>query len=248
MATHNIGNKVGFCYFERESDFNAEMRQTLADNIVFLQDTQKIVTHGTEFGNTTALENSTIRIIADKDNTPIADLVNGGVYFNRQNGKIYGCTISGSTVTWTPINNSSSVVFSDNMLNHLSVASDKVVIGNADTTVTNPAFIVGNGIETPHNAMVVDWNGNLTASGNITDGQGNTLSDLPTKATLGDVLVDGKVILWDATNQKLVTATTDQLRNLLMWIGTEAELRTLQQNDTLEEGKLYATLDNTYFS
>jgi hypothetical protein len=95
---------------------------------------------------------------------------------------------------------------------------------------------------------VVDWNGNLTASGNVTDGQGNTLADLPTKATLGDVLVDGKVVLWNAATQSLVTATTDQLRNLLMWIGTEAELRTLQQNDTLEEGKLYATLDDTYFS
>jgi hypothetical protein len=33
-----------------------------------------------------------------------------------------------------------------------------------------------------------------------------------------------------------------------MWIGTETELRTLQQEDSLEEGKLYATLDNTYFS
>lgn len=248
MSTHNIGNKVGFSFFERESDFNAEMRQTLAEHIVFLQDTQKIVTHGTEFGNTTDLENSTIRIIANKDTTPIADLVNGGVYFNRLDGKIYGCTISGSTASWTPINNSSSTVFSDDMHNILSVASDKVVIGNADTTVTNPAFIVGNGIETPHNALVVDWNGNLAASGNITDGQGNTLADLSTKATLGDVLVDGKVVLWNAATQSLVTATTDQLRNLLMWIGTETELRTLQQNDSLEEGKLYATLDNTYFS
>lgn len=66
--------------------------------------------------------------------------------------------------------------------------------------------------------------------------------------SLADILVDGKVILWDATNQKLVTATTDQLRNLLMWIGTESELRTLVSNSGLEEGKLYATLDNSYFS
>lgn len=234
-----------------QTQINAKQNALTYDAVPTASSTNPVISDGIKSAidsATTALGNSTIRIIADKDNTPIADLVSGGVYFNRQNGKIYGCTISGSTVRWTPINNSSSVVFSDNMLNHLSVASDKVVIGNADTTVTNAAFLVGNGIETPHNAMVVDWNGNLTASGNITDGQGNTLADLPTKATLGDVLVDGKVILWDATNQCLVTATTDQLRNLLMWIGTETELRTLQQNDTLEEGKLYATLDNTYFS
>lgn len=66
--------------------------------------------------------------------------------------------------------------------------------------------------------------------------------------SLADVLVDGKVIIWNNTTQKLETATTDQLRNLLMWIGTEDELRTLVQNSGLEEGKLYATLDNSYFS
>lgn len=78
-----------------------------------------------------------------------------------------------------------------------------------------------------------------------------TTSELTNDAKFGslaDILVDGKVILWDATNQKLVTATTDQLRNLLMWIGTESELRTLVSNSGLEEGKLYATLDNSYFS
>lgn len=66
--------------------------------------------------------------------------------------------------------------------------------------------------------------------------------------SLADVLVDGKVIIWNNTTQKLETATTDQLRNLLMWIGTETELRTLVSNSGLEEGKLYATLDNSYFS
>ena len=139
---------------------------------------------------------------------------------------------------------------STNKLQSVIATDDNIQAGHyADTTATNAALLLGNGTSsTPHNALVVDWNGNLTASGNITDGQGNTLADLPTKATLGDVLVDGKVVLWDATNQCLVTATTDQLRNLLMWIGTETELRTLKQNDTLEEGKLYATLDNTYFS
>lgn len=66
--------------------------------------------------------------------------------------------------------------------------------------------------------------------------------------SLSDILVDGKVIIWNATTQKLETATTDQLRNLLMWIGTEDELRTLVSNSGLEEGKLYATLDNSFFS
>lgn len=78
-----------------------------------------------------------------------------------------------------------------------------------------------------------------------------TTSELTNDAKFGslaDILVDGKVILWDATNQKLVTATTDQLRNLLMWVGTETELRTLVSNSGLEEGKLYATLDDSYFS
>lgn len=78
-----------------------------------------------------------------------------------------------------------------------------------------------------------------------------TTSELTNDANFGslaDILVDGKVILWNATTQKLETATTDQLRNLLMWIGTETELRTLVSNSGLEEGKLYATLDNSYFS
>lgn len=78
-----------------------------------------------------------------------------------------------------------------------------------------------------------------------------TTSELTNDANFGslaDVLVDGKVILWNATTQKLETATTDQLRNLLMWVGTETELRTLVSNSGLEEGKLYATLDNSYFS
>ena len=78
-----------------------------------------------------------------------------------------------------------------------------------------------------------------------------TTSELTNDAKFGslaDVLVDGKVIIWNNTTQKLETATADQLRDLLMWIGTETELRTLVSNSELEEGKLYATLDNSYFS
>jgi hypothetical protein len=441
MATHNIGNKVGFSFFERESDFNAEMRQTLADNIVFLRDTRKIVTHGTEFpgsdslkqvdlttyntavngeivqhvgattqnythgyiyeftqGSTVTKEYTTLVSLskvstgapqllrsgvtdtydnvydsyfpngintkayrtdlsvpiiygshdstAYTDHIQVGDMIiedncpylidrietegdytrivgtnpemsfDGGVYYRTdttptQVSPIYqvgegkyisefgysGLILLDETLapialadgytqysydeeyaewetetitippTWTridvqPVTDISDLeervgdleeknyIESPTAIQSLEVTDDNIQAGhNPDTTVNNAALLLGNGTSsTPHNALVVDWNGNLTASGNITDGQGNTLADLPTKATLGDVLVDGKVVLWNAATQSLVTATTDQLRNLLMWIGTESELRTLQQNDSLEEGKLYATLDDTYFS
>lgn len=75
-------------------------------------------------------------------------------------------------------------------------------------------------------------------------------SDLTNDAKFGslaDVLVDGKVIIWNNTTQKLETATTEQLTELLLWAGTETELRELKENDGLEEGKLYATYDNVEF-
>ena len=75
-------------------------------------------------------------------------------------------------------------------------------------------------------------------------------SDLTNDAKFGslaDILVDGKVVLWNATTQKLETATTEQLTELLLWAGTETELRTLKENDELEEGKLYAIYDDVEF-
>ena len=77
-----------------------------------------------------------------------------------------------------------------------------------------------------------------------------TTSDLANDANFGslaDILVDGKVILWNATTQKLETATTEQLTELLLWAGTETELRELKENDELEEGKLYAIYDDVEF-
>ena len=77
-----------------------------------------------------------------------------------------------------------------------------------------------------------------------------TTSELTNDAKFGslaDILVDGKVIIWNATTQKLETATTEQLTELLLWAGTETELRTLKENNELEEGKLYATYDNVEF-
>lgn len=46
------------------------------------------------------------------------------------------------------------------------------------------AFIIGNGTSTTSrsNALTVDWNGNLVASGDVTDGSGNTLSDISNKS------------------------------------------------------------------
>lgn len=206
---------------------------------------------------TDKLSDATGIILLDETLAPIA--VVEGYTQHKYDGEEYA-TWETETITtpssWTRIDVQPTPLIetdrieSVNKLQSVVATDDNIQTGHyPDTTVNNAALLLGNGTSsTPHNALIVDWNGNLTASGNITDGQGNTLADLPTKATLGNILIDGKVIIWDATNQCLVTATTDQLRNLLMWIGTDAELRTLQQNDTLEEGKLYATLDNTYFS
>ena len=46
------------------------------------------------------------------------------------------------------------------------------------------AVIVGNGIlSNRSNALTIDWEGNVEASGDITDGSGNKLSDMPTKTS-----------------------------------------------------------------
>lgn len=62
---------------------------------------------------------------------------------------------------------------------------------NADTY----AFIVGNGTadNARSNALTVGWNGNVTASGNITDGSGNTLSTIAsaTNSKLKNITVKG---------------------------------------------------------
>jgi hypothetical protein len=96
MATQNIGNKVGFSFFERESDFNAEMRQTLADNIVFLKDTQKIVTHGTEFSGGDYLKQADLTTYSTAVNGDIVQHV-GATTNNFTHGYIY--QFSGGTVT-----------------------------------------------------------------------------------------------------------------------------------------------------
>lgn len=145
---------------------------------------------------------------------------------------------------WVKCNDNKIV--SNNTIQSVVATDNNIQCGHyPDTSEENAAFLLGNGTSNqPNNAMVVDWNGNLKTSGNITDGMGNTLAQ---KATLADILVDGKVILWNATTQKLETATTEQLTELLLWVGTETELRELKENDGLEEGKLYATYDNVEF-
>lgn len=61
------------------------------------------------------------------------------------------------------------------------------VVDNANTYVV----IVGNGTadNARSNALTVDWSGNVEASGDVTDGQGNVLSAMLNASLLGDYVV-----------------------------------------------------------
>lgn len=48
MATTN--KKINFSYFERKQDFTAALQAELANNIVFVEDTKEVFTHGEFFG------------------------------------------------------------------------------------------------------------------------------------------------------------------------------------------------------
>ena len=48
MALTN--NKVQFSYFANKTDFTAELQTSLTNNIVFVEDTKEVYTHGTFFG------------------------------------------------------------------------------------------------------------------------------------------------------------------------------------------------------
>ena len=55
----------------------------------------------------------------------------------------------------------------------------QTAIGKYNDNKQNNAFEIGNGTgTTPSNAFEVDWNGNTTAAGEITDGSGNVLSGM----------------------------------------------------------------------
>ena len=71
--------------------------------------------------------------------------------------------------------------------------TDQTVIGHYNSPVEDKAFVIGNGTadDSRSNAFEVDWNGNVLASGDVTDGDGNVLSDKISRSDLffkpGDV-------------------------------------------------------------
>lgn len=77
----------------------------------------------------------------------------------------------------------------------------QTAIGKFNDNQSTNAFEIGNGTSDTarSNALTVDWNGNVIASGNITDGSGNTLPYVADKSdmTYADVtqaLADGKSV------------------------------------------------------
>lgn len=71
--------------------------------------------------------------------------------------------------------------------------TDQTVIGHYNSPVEDKAFVIGNGTadDSRSNAFDVDWDGNVLASGDVTDGDGNVLSDKISRSDLffksGDV-------------------------------------------------------------
>lgn len=59
----------------------------------------------------------------------------------------------------------------------LANGNNQTAIGAYNVADTTSSFIIGNGTDDDNrsNALRVDWNGNLTASGNVTDGSGNSI-------------------------------------------------------------------------
>lgn len=57
--------------------------------------------------------------------------------------------------------------------------TDQTVIGHYNTPVEDKSFVIGNGTadDSRSNALEVDWDGNVLALGDVTDGDGNVLSD-----------------------------------------------------------------------
>lgn len=124
----------------------------------------------------------------------------------------------------------------------VEVTEQSIKLGHYAKDEDNLALALGNGTsDNHHNAMSVDWNGNFKVGGNITDGEGNVLAK---KATLTDLVIDGRVLVYSAENNGLISLTTEELRNLLMWVGTESELDALPDSEIVE-GRIYSTFDGT---
>ena len=90
--------------------------------------------------------------------------------------------------------------------NHSTIANfdSQTAIGRYNDNQSGNAFEIGNGtIHTRSNALTVDWNGNVKASGDITDGSGNAFVSFETgTATAGSVTwkyrkwANGELEMW----------------------------------------------------
>ena len=71
--------------------------------------------------------------------------------------------------------------------------TDQTVIGHYNSPVEDKAFVIGNGTanDSRSNAFEVDWNGNVEADGDVTDGSGNVLSEKANTASLSAVATSG---------------------------------------------------------
>lgn len=81
------------------------------------------------------------------------------------------------------------------------------VEGKYNANKSTNAFEIGNGTSASarSNALEVDWDGNLTASGDVTDGSGNKLSEKANKSALATVATSGKYS--DLTGTPTITDT-----------------------------------------
>lgn len=93
--------------------------------------------------------------------------------------------------------------------NTIAGYNSQTVIGKYNDNQSYTAFEIGNGASSARsNALTVDWNGNVDASGDVTDGSGNILSNKANKSSLPQIrkgyISLGKV---NANSYKDVTVT-----------------------------------------
>lgn len=131
-------------------------------------------------------------------------------------------------------------------LQKVEVTDTAILLGHyPDTSVANAAVICGNGTaENPHNAWWSDWNGNIHFSGDVEDGSGNVLSN---KMDISDLLVDGQVMVWNATTNQPQTITPAALAELIMPAMSHDALKALYESGGCVEGLTYRTYDDKTF-
>lgn len=99
----------------------------------------------------------------------------------------------------------------------------QTAIGSANIADTTSLFIIGNGQSDTRrsNALTVDWSGNVEASGDVTDGSGNVLANMPyvdTKANMTydkvtQALADGKSVFMFDGSYMYVYSSHDTTNN-----------------------------------